>query len=166
MIDNFGHVPTELEMNKESWDGYIENVNFDEEPNFEDALSISWWTNLNLYINGLLPTLQQFGVLQEWTAKIDGLRSFGNTETNDICVSFDHQTNKVQELSCRLDLREIDKGFVGMCLSLARRFDCLLMNRQGSLYEPTVENLANKIEQSNAMRFVKDPRQFLDDLCQ
>ena len=151
-------------MNKEGWANYIEKFNLDEEPDFEDALTISWWSNLNLHVNELLPTLQQFGELQEWTATISGTRSFGDTETNDISVCFDHQTNKVQELSCRLDLRQIEKGFVSKFLSLATRFDCLLMDRQGRLYEPTIENLADKIELSNANRFVDNPRQFLEDI--
>lgn len=70
----------------------------------------------------------------------------------------------MQELSCRLDLRQIDKGFVGKFLSLATRFDCLLMDRQGRLYEPTIENLFDSIQLSNANRFIDDPTQFLDDL--
>ena len=164
LLDKYGHVPTQLEMNKEGWADYIEKFNLDEEPEFEGAMTVQWWLNLNVDINELLPILQQFGEMQEWTATTDGLRSFGDTETNDISVCFDHQTNKVQELSCRLDLRQIDKAFVAKFLSVAKRFDCLLMDRQGKLYEPTIENLVDKIELSNANRFVDDPRQFLEDL--
>jgi hypothetical protein len=164
LLDKYGHVPTELEMNKDGWENYIEKFNLDEEPDFEDALTVQWWLNLNLDVNELLLLLQQFGELQKWTAQTNGLRSFGDTETNDISVSFDHQTNKVQDLSCRLDLRQIDKSFESELLSLAKRFDCLLMDRQGALYEPTVQKLVDKIELSNANRFVEDPRQFLDDL--
>jgi hypothetical protein len=164
LIDKYGHIPIGLEMNKEGWADYIEEFNLDEEPDFEDALTVPWWTNVNLHVNELLPRLQQFGELQEWTATASGTRIFGDTETNDISVCFDHQTHKVKEVSCRLDLRKIDKGFVAKFLSLATRFDCLLMDRQGSLYEPTVENLTNKIDVSNANRFVEDPRQFLEDM--
>src|SRR5206468_5305894 len=91
LFDKYGHVPTQLEMNKEGWEDYIESGDLDKEPEFEDALSISWWSTLNLDIKELLPTLQQFGQLQEWTARTEGLRSFGDTETNDISVSFDDQ---------------------------------------------------------------------------
>ena len=164
LLDRYNHVPTKLEMNKEGWADYIEKFNLDEEPDFEDALTISWWTNLNLDINVLLPTLQQFGELQEWTTTCDGLRRFGDTETNDISVSFDDKTNKVEELSCRLDLRQIDKGFIDKMLSLATQFDCLLMDSQGRLYEPTIKNLLDTIQLSNANRFVENPRQFFDDL--
>jgi hypothetical protein len=38
LIDKYGHVPTQIEMNKEGWADYIEKFNLDEEPDFEDAL--------------------------------------------------------------------------------------------------------------------------------
>lgn len=164
LFDRYGHVPPSLEMNKEGWEDYFQKFDLDKEPEFEDAMTIQWWLNLNVDINELLPTLQQFGELQEWTATCYGLRCFSDTETNDISVCYDDQKSKVQELSCRLDLRQIDKGFVAKLLCLAKRFDCLLMDRQGRLYEPIIENLMEKIELSNANRFVEDPRQFLDDL--
>jgi hypothetical protein len=164
LFEKYGYIPTTLEMNKEGWADYIEKFNLDEEPDFEDALTISWWTNLNLPINELLPILQKFGDLQEWTATANGTRSFGDTETNDISVCFDPATNKVEELSCRLDLRQLEKGFIEKALALATRFDCLFMDRHGRLYEPTRENLLDKIELSNANRFVEDPRQYFDDL--
>jgi hypothetical protein len=164
LLDKYGHVPTELEMNKEGWSDIVRHGDLDNEPNFEDALTVSWWRNLKLDIKALLPILQQLGELQEWTARTDGLRSFGDTETNDISVCFDNETNIVQELSCRLDLRKIDKTFVGKCLSLATRFDCLLMDKQGRLYESTMKNLFDTIKLSNANRFVDDPKQFLEDM--
>ena len=164
LLDKYGHVPAQLEINKDAWSGYFENFDLENEPDFEDALTIQWWSNLNLDARDLLQTLQSFGELQEWTANTNGLRSFGDTETNDISVCFDHVTNKVKELSCRLDLRQIDKGFIKKALSLAIQFDCLLMDRQGRLYEPTIEDLIDKIHLSNANRFVEDPGLFLDDL--
>ena len=143
---------------------YIQNGELDNEPDFEDAMTIQWWLNTHINIKELLPALQQFSELQQWTVRTNGLRSFGDAETNDLSVCFDHQTNQVQELSCRLDLRQIDKSFVEKALILAIRFDCLLMDRQGGLYEPTIENLVDKIQRSNAGKFVDDPKQFLEDL--
>ena len=164
MNEKYGHIPAQLEMNKDGWIDYIENSDLNNEPEFEDGLSIQWWLSLNLDINELLPTLQQFGELQEWTARTAGLRSYGDTETNDITVSFDPETNKVQELSCRIDLRKIDKKFLKKFLSLAIQYNCLLMDSQGRVYEPTLESLVKAIQLSNANRFVSDPEQFLYDL--
>lgn len=164
LLDKYQHIPAQLEINKESWSDYISNSDLDNEPEFEDAFTIHWWLNLNLDINDLLPLIQLFGDLQEWTARTEGLRSFGDVETNDISVCIDHKTNKVQELNCRLDLRQINKDFVDKALSLATQFDCLLMDKQGRLFQPTIAALVDTIQLSNAKRFVTDPRQFLEDL--
>lgn len=164
LIGKYGHIPAQPEMNKEARADYIEKFNLNEAPGFEDALTIWWWKNLNLDINLILPLLQQFGALQEWTATCAGLRCFGDTEANDISVCFDHETKIVEELSCRLDLRQIDKEFIDKAISLATQFDCLLMDNQGRIYEPAIENLFEIIQLSNANRFVQDPKQFLDDL--
>jgi hypothetical protein len=120
--------------------------------------------NLSLNINELLPTLKEFGELQEWAAEAIGLRGFGDTETNDISVCFDNETDNVEEISCRIDLRKVSKRFIDKVLALAARFDCMLMDKQGKIYEPTIENLFDTIQSSNASRFVENPRQFLDEL--
>ena len=164
LLDKYGHIPSQLEIDIESWTDYIHNADLDNEPEFEDALTIHWWLNLNLNITEFLPLLKRFGDIQEWTAQTEGLRSFGDTETNDLTVCFNHQTDKVQELSCRFDLRQIDKDFIKKVLSLATEFDCLLMDKQGRLFQPTVKALTDTIQLSNAKRFVADPRQFLEDL--
>ena len=144
LLDKYGQLPTELE--------------------FEDALTIHWWLNLNLDTNKILPLLHQFGDMQEWTSRTEGLRSFGDTKANDISICYDNKTDKVEEISCRLDLRSIDKHFVDKVFSIARQFDCLLMDVKGRLFQPSVAELADSIQLSNAKRFVTDPRQFLDDL--
>ena len=164
LFDKYECIPLQLEMNREGWTDYIENGNLDKEPDFEDALSIDWWANLDVNLSDLLPTLQQFGDLQEWTAQSKRLRNFGNEETNDIHVSFDDETDKILDVSCRLDLRQIDQEFVRKVLTLARQYDCLFMDTQGRLYTPTNENLCDKIQLSNANRFVEGPRTFFDDL--
>jgi hypothetical protein len=160
LLKKYGYLPGQLEMNREGWKEYVENGDFD----FEDALTVDWWLSLNIDINELLPLVQQFGELQQWTADMEGTRSFGNDETNDISVCFDNKNNKVLCLSCRLDLRQIDLEFINKALALAREYDCLLMDSQGCLYEPTITNLANKIQLSDANRFVEDPEKFFDDL--
>ena len=164
LLNKYGQVPTRLAMDKEAWRDYIQNADLDTEPDFEDALTIHWWLDLNINFDDILPLLKTFGNIQSWTQNADGLRNFGNTETNDISVCFDNRTKIVEEISCRLDLRQLDKDFIDKVLSLATQFECLLMDRQGRLYQPSVEALFDTIKLSNANRFVGDPKQFLNDL--
>lgn len=130
----------------------------------EEALTIQWWIDLNLDINQLMPLLRQAGAPQEWTTKTAGLRSFGDSEANDISMCFNNQTNRVEELSCRLDLRQLDKNFIHHVFSIATQFDCLLMDDKGRLFQPTAAALAESIQLSTAKRFVTNPIQFLGDL--
>jgi hypothetical protein len=120
-------------MDKDGWSDYIQNADLDTEPDFEDALTIHWWLDLNINLEDILPLLKTFGDIQSWTQNADGLRNFGNREMNDISVCFDNTTKIVEEISCRLDLRQLDKDFIDKVLSLATRFDCLLMDSQGTL---------------------------------
>jgi hypothetical protein len=164
LIDKYGFVPTQLEMNQEGWTDYYEKFDLAREPEFEDAMTIQWWLNLNHNFNKLLPILQQFGKVQEWTAQSEGFRKFGDTETNDISVGFDPETNLVQELSCRLDVSKIDEDIIKKILAIGERFDCLLMDTQGRLYEPNFRSLLEQIKISDANRFVEDPRKFFEEL--
>ena len=164
LLNKYGQVPTQLLMDKENWNDYFQNSDLDKEPEFEDALTIHWWLDLNINLDNFLPLLKIFGDIQSWTQNSDGLRSFGDTDTNDISVCFNDSTNLVEEVSCSLDLRQLDKGFIDKVLSLATQFDCLLMDKQGRLYQPSIVALFDTIKQSNANRFVGDPEQFLNDL--
>jgi hypothetical protein len=164
LLNKYGQVPTQLVMDKEGWNDYFQNADLETEPEFEDALTIHWWLDLNINLDTILPLLITFGEIQSWTQNADGLRSFGDTDTNDISVCFDNTTKIVVEVSCRVDLRQLDKSFIDKVLSLATQFDCLLMDRQGRLYQPSIVALLDTIKLSNANRFVGDPEQFLSDL--
>lgn len=164
LLKKYGQVPTQLEMDKDRWSDYIKNADFDTEPDFEDALTIHWWLDLNITLDNILPLLKTFGNIQSWTQNSEELRSFGDTDTNDISVSFNGTTKIVEEVSCRLDLRKLDKSFIDKVLSLSIQFDCLLMDKQGRLYQPSMVALFDTIKLSNANRFVGDPEQFLNDL--
>lgn len=163
LFNKYEVIPLQLVMDKEGWDEYFQNADFDTEPDFEDALTVHWWLDLNISLNSILPVLKTFGDIQSWTQNADGLRSFGDTDTNDISVCFDNTTEIVEEISCRLDLRQPDKDFIDKVLSLATQFDCLLLDRQGRLYQPSVAALFDTIKLSNANRFVSDPEQFFSD---
>jgi|LakMenE18May11ns_1017448.scaffolds.fasta_scaffold9373897_1 hypothetical protein len=164
LLNKYGQIPTELVMDTDGWSNYFQNYSLDTEPEFEDALTIHWWLDLNINLDSFLLLLNTFGDMQSWTQNADGLRSFGDTETNDISVCFDTTTKTVQEVSCRLDLRQLDKSFIDKVLSLATQFDCLLMDRKGNLFQPSAAALFDVLKLSNAKHFVGDPEQFLNDL--
>ena len=150
-------MPIQLYIDKDGWDKYYGDENYE----FEDALTIFWWLYLNIPIDELSLILDNFSQ-ERYNAK--GLKTVGNTETNEITAGFNEATNRVEELSCRIDLREIDKPFIDNLFLLAKRYDCLLMDRQGRLFEPNLTDLVSAIKLSNSYRFISNPYGFLDDL--
>ncbi|MCO5945344.1 hypothetical protein [Mucilaginibacter flavidus] len=162
LINKYGYIPEQLEINSGAWEEYFKNSNLDEEYDFEDAHTIRWWLDLKVSTDDLYPLIKEGNTLNERT--IPGLMNFGNVDTNHIDVCFDENTNQVEELSCRVDLREVDKVFVNKIFALAECFNCLLMDRQGRLFEPTKSAFINAIKLSDAFRFVSNPEGFLNDI--
>ncbi len=99
----------------------------------------------------------------EWTKSHGDFKSFGNNETNDITIGRNHEGD-LEEMSLRIDVRNIDRKFVDESLIIAKELDCLLLDTQGNLFEPIPANLSNCIKTSDAFRFVTDPKDFLDKL--
>jgi hypothetical protein len=67
-------------------------------------------------------------------------------------------------MSSRIDLREIDRSFIDNVLTIVKELNCVLLDRQGNLFEPTPENLSDNTKKSNAFKFVTNPTDFLDKL--
>jgi len=166
LLQKYNSIPDSLEIKTEEWEDYTQNITTNEDVPFEDAMTIQWWKPLNLNFEALLPMVQPFGDVQEWTKTSNGLKKFGDAEGSDISVSYDTQTNIVEEVSCRIDVRADNLFYINQLLSLADRFDCMLMDSNGELYLPTINKLMEKIRASNAYRFATDPRQFFDDLSE
>ena len=163
LIKRYGKIPVTLEMDWQNRLDLGKDDALNEEQKF-DALSIPWWLDLNVEFNSLIVFLKQFGDLQRWTENMDGLRSYGDVESNDVSVCFNSMTNIIEELSCRIDMRDHSFDFRERVFSIAKQYNCLLLDSQGRLFEPTNKELDKVIQLSNANRFVKNPNKFLDDL--
>ncbi|HEY9001390.1 MAG TPA: hypothetical protein VIM89_08550 [Mucilaginibacter sp.] len=154
-------MPDQLFIDKDGWENHFAKSDLEDAYDFEDALTINWWNKFIVTIDQLFPFIKN---IVESPNGIDGLRYFGDADTNNICVSFDENTNQVDEVSCRVDLRKLDKDFINSVFSLARQFNCLLMDRQGRLFEPSRDEFIEKVKLSDSYRFVVNPEKFLNDL--
>jgi hypothetical protein len=164
LLNKYQDVPAQLVINSDGWSDYFENSDLGTVPEFEDALTVHWWADLNIKLNDFVPLVQMISPLQKVTQNAEGMRNFGNADTNDISVLFNDDTLLVEEVNCRIDLRQVDKTFVRNILGLATQFDCLLMDKQGRLYQPILGELLATIKLSNANRFISDPEQFIKDI--
>jgi hypothetical protein len=146
------------------WNPIPEKVQYRDNPKFGDDLNnVNWWDNLNLDFDDIEKRIRVFADQVEWTKTTEGMKTFGNNDTNDITISKTEQ-GQLEGISFRIDLREIDKGFINNVLTISKDLDCLLLDTQGNLFDPTHENLTDNIKTSNAFKFVTNPSDFLNRL--
>jgi hypothetical protein len=126
-----------------------------------NAINISWWIETETVIESIIPNLEKLGSIQKWSEESKGSRSYGDDRTNDISVWFNHETGRVGSIRCRVDLREPNREFIHNALEFALKFDCLLMDINGRLFAPTIDNFLDHLELSNAWKFISDPHGFI-----
>jgi hypothetical protein len=135
------------------------NLAFDE----DDLINVKWWDKQQIDFGTFEKRILTFADKVEWTKEFKDGGSYGDNETNDISIYMD-DTGHLDEFSFRIDLREVDKEFINNVLTVAKDLDTLLLDRQGNLFDPTHENLADNIKNSNAFKFVTNPADFLNKL--
>jgi hypothetical protein len=73
--------------------------------------------------------------------------------------------SKVVDISARIDLRTIDPKLLSKIVDLANLFNCnLYLAESKKMIENNYIKLIEEISKSNAAKFVKDPREFLDKI--
>ena len=146
------------------WNPIPDKVQYSDNPKFgDDLINVNWWDSLNMDFDDIEKRIRVFADQVEWTKTTEGMKTFGNNDTNDITIS-KTELGQLEGVSFRIDLREIDKSFIDNVLTISKDLDCLLLDSQGNLFEPTHENLADKVKTSNAFRFVANPTDFLNKL--
>lgn len=149
---------------QQHWNPIPDKVQYRDNPKFgDDLINVNWWENLNTDFDDIEKRIRPFADQVEWTKRIERMKTFGNNDTNDITIS-KTETGQFEGISIRIDLREIDRVFIDHVLTISKDLDCLLLDSQGNLFEPTHENLADKIKTSNAFKFVSNPTDFLRKL--
>jgi hypothetical protein len=146
------------------WNPIPGKVLYHENPKFgDDLINLNWWENINTDFDDIEKRIRSFANQVEWTKRIEGMKTFGNNDTNDITIS-KTELGQFEGMSFRIDLREIDKIFINNVLTISKELDCLLLDSQGNLFEPTLKNLVDNIKTSNAFQFVLYLTDFLNTL--
>ncbi|MGV3611323.1 MAG: hypothetical protein ACO1N0_10265 [Fluviicola sp.] len=93
-------------------------------------------------------------------------KTYSESVDNDAFLSFNEETQQVEGLSFRADLREPGLKFLKGMLELATKYELLLADRKGMLANPDYSEVGELIRQSNAFRFLSDPESFLKAVIQ
>ncbi|MEK6482555.1 hypothetical protein WJR50_33815 [Catalinimonas sp. 4WD22] len=83
---------------------------------------------------------------------------------NDAWIAINEKTGTINEFSFRADLRELNLLFLMNMIELGKQYDWIFMDNKGMLSNPEIEEVKVQIRKSNAYRFLKDPKNFLEDM--
>jgi len=104
--------------------------------------------------------------------KIAQFLSIGNSWSNDIvmygnddttCIELLYESDKLQEVLLRLDIRTISKELLIAILDFIKHNNAKIY-KEKEIFEPTLENIINLIKKSKAYRFAKSPLEALSEI--
>jgi hypothetical protein len=147
------------------WDIIPVKVQVRDNPAFDedDLINVKWWDKEQIDFRTIEKRILEFADQVEWTKGYENVKTFGDNDTNDITIA-KSDLGHLEEMYFRIDLREIDRRFIDNVLAIVKDLNCMLLDRQDNLFEPTRENLSDNIKQSNAFKFVTNPTDFLRKL--
>ncbi|PIE50141.1 MAG: hypothetical protein CSA38_04940 [Flavobacteriales bacterium] len=159
--NKFGHIPKQIEIKEDKWNEYWENydINIDNQPTFEDARTIKWWKNIDINLEMLKQKISEILPLSDWSEY--------SWKTNG---QFDHdfdislEDNYIKEISFRTDLRDKNGFFLKKILLFCKKNNWILMDVNGNLCNPTMKEYQEIVGKSNANKFIKNPRKFIEKL--
>jgi hypothetical protein len=163
IVDRFGKIPSKLFIDHESRINHVDTKNFDDEISFQDDLTINYWKNHRLKFSDIESYIDASFKLIEWTKESEDFKSFGDYNDNDMSVSF-NADNFISGIDFRINVANLNNDVLSNVLILTRYLDCLLVDKQGNLFEPSEDNLIRSINKSNAFKFNSNPKDFLDKL--
>ena len=158
IIDKFGNIPTQLFIDLETRKTNKKKVNL--ENNFDEELIKHWWKAQKILFEKFESFIDSFAKEIEWTKKFSNCKSYGDEDSNDFAIFLDKE-GYIEEFTGRVDLRKLDIFFITNLLALAKQMHCLILDTNGNLFEPFIDNLNEQIKLSSAFKFVEDPRGFL-----
>src|SRR6478752_831076 len=125
------------------WDIIPVKVQVHDNPVFDedDLINVKWWDKEQVGFETIEKRISDFANQVGWTKGSEDVKTFGNNDTNDITI-VKSELGQLDEMSFRIDLREIDRHFIDNVLTIMKDLDCILLDRQGNLFEPTHENLS------------------------
>lgn len=103
-------------------------------------------------------------LLPEKSGWSDDMRIWGDEKSHDVQVFFD--AGEIEYLQMRIDVRTPSIALVSGLCAMARSRKWVFATRDGKIVQPSTEAVIRAILQSDASRFVADPKAFLEAALQ
>jgi hypothetical protein len=128
----------------------------------EQWVGIDWWSDhqppseFQSRIAAILPAYES------WSP---GILMWGSEDSDRIHVCLDDARQRVEEVSIRLDLRHPYQQFAHAIADLAHHANCVFAGWPHHTFEPSFDRLMTEVARSESGRFVRAPREYLEDLA-
>jgi hypothetical protein len=122
-----------------------------------------WWQGVEIAPD-YPQTLGSFMDISQKASWSRDLITWGDEDGD--CIDVFTEEGEVVEVAVRVNARRLNRKFLEGVSNFARRYNCVVLTEDMALLEPDVDLLYEAIRRSRAMRFVEDPRGFLEALSQ
>lgn len=128
--------------------------------------TVLFWKDTTIELNSLTTKIDNYFICE----KIVGQNSIywkdrtNDHEDNDCSIYF--SDSQIEELTIRIDLRKIEntKHFTDLIIEISSKYNLIAMNLKSELFEPTQKLIYNDILNSNAIKFLSNPHDFVENL--
>lgn len=129
----------------------IENI-LDDENYWKNGNEL--YKDFSTYLSSILPKFEY------WT---DEIGFWGSKEKSKLQLGFNN--NDIDGIHLSLDLRDLDFiDFLKNIILFAEKFNLIMFDLKGDLFEPELRKILYKIKDSNPYKFVTNPYKFIEDL--
>lgn len=132
---------------------YSQNIKID------DIKAIMSWNGYSLTEPSLKEISKVLRLTRSWS---DDIIQFGLLEES--CIELCYEHNILEEVSMRLDLRNITIDILSAVSNFIKVNNAIIITRNGAIVKPENEDIIEEIRKLDAYSFVKNPKQFLDNL--
>lgn len=152
LIKKYGQMPEKLEVSQQ-------------DDSFEEFVE-SCWTSVEYTSAEVCHQIDKLLSRQSCGEADDsvGWKVENSEVDHDAELVFNPATGKITYIAFRADLTEPDLKFLREMVKMASVYDWALVNFEGNVVNPIIEEVFFLVQISNSFRFLNNPTQFFEDL--
>ena len=136
------------------------------ETGFFESDAKLYWQEIEKKVDGIVSKVDLIITRSNWVndGKSYNWKTYSEFVDNDASIYLDNESLTIREFSFRADLRETDFTFLKKMIELGKENYWMFMDRNGNLMNADFDEIKNSIRNSNALKFLKDPNKFIEDI--
>lgn len=134
LIERYGQIPEQLEINTQAWKDYWEKKSSDNsiKPDWEDALTINWWENVPASVDKISSELDKL-LTKVTTNEVNIRWEKKNWFLGTVKFWAHVQDEQIRELVLSTTTVRVNPILINNVLNIFNHYDVLLMDKHGGL---------------------------------